>query len=179
MRRLKSLGREGPILKELEQLPKDIESLYETILAECAKNGNPDERELLQGLFSWLAYAKSKLSIGEANILIDILTTEMSMSIEEELDGRLLTRLLRSSGSRGEQAGDDDSSEDDLDQAMDEGTERAIQRASDGDNLLGFQKKDLYEPTSGGQAMIQMASGLRQHKPMLLYSAWYVQYCRS
>lgn len=136
------MGREGPILKELEQLPKDIESLYETILAECAKNRNPNERELLQGLFAWLAYAKSKLTIGEANILIDILSTEMSMSIEEELDGRL-SRLLRVSGSRGEQVGDDDSSEDDLDQAIDEETESAIQRASDADNLLGFQERSL------------------------------------
>lgn len=142
MRRLNSLGREGPILKELEQLPKDIESLYETILAECAKNRNPNERELLQGLFAWLAYAKSKLTIGEASILVDILTTEMSMSIEEELDGRL-SRLLRVSGSRGEQVGDDESSEDDLDQAIDEETESAIQRASDADNLLGFQERSL------------------------------------
>lgn len=136
------MGREGPILKELEQLPKDIESLYETILAECAKNRNPDERELLRGLFAWLAYAKSKLSIGEANILIDILTTEMSMSIEEELDGRL-SRLLRVSGSGGQQVGDEDSSEDDLDQAIDEETESAIQRASDAENLLGFQERSL------------------------------------
>lgn len=142
MRRLNSLGREGPILKELEQLPKDIESLYETILAECAKNRNPDERELLRGLFAWLAYAKSKLSIGEANILIDILTTEMSMSIEEELDGRL-SRLLRVSGSMGQQVGDEDSSEDDLDQAIDEEAESAIQRASDAENLLGFQERSL------------------------------------
>lgn len=142
MRRLNSLGREGPILKELEQLPKDIESLYETILAECAKNRKSDERELLRGLFAWLAYAKSKLTIGEANMLIDILKKEMPLSIEEELDGRL-SRLLRVSGSTGEQVGDGDSSEDDPDQVVDEETESAIQRASDADNLLGFQERSL------------------------------------
>ncbi|KAI3391897.1 hypothetical protein diail_6637 [Diaporthe ilicicola] len=142
MRRLNSLGREGLILKELEQLPADIESLYETILAECAKNRSSEERELLRGLFAWLAYAKSKLTVGEANILIDIMKKEMSMSIEEELDGRL-SRLLRVSGNGDKQAGDDDSSENELDQVIDEDAESAIQRASDADNLLGFQERSL------------------------------------
>lgn len=142
MRRLNSLGREGLILKELEHLPSDIESLYETILAECAKNRNPDERELLKGLFAWLAYAKSKLRVGEANILIGLMKTEMSMSIEEELDGRL-SRLLRVSGNDDKQVGDDDSSENELDQVIEEDSESAIQSASDADNLLGFQERSL------------------------------------
>lgn len=142
MRRLNSLGREGLILKELENLPSDIESLYETILADCAKNRSPDERELLRSLFAWLAYAKSNLTVGEANILIDIITTELSMSIEEELDGRL-SRLLRVSGSEDKQVGDDDSSENELDQVIEEDAESALQRASDADNLLGFQEKSL------------------------------------
>ncbi|KAL1884038.1 hypothetical protein Daus18300_000147 [Diaporthe australafricana] len=142
MRRLNSLGREGLILKELENLPSNIESLYETILAECAKNRSPGERELLRSLFAWLAYAKSNLTVGEANILIDIITKEMSISIEEELDGRL-SRLLRVSGSGDKQVADDDSSENELDQVMDEDAESAVQRASDADNLLGFQERSL------------------------------------
>lgn len=142
MRRLNSLGREGLILKELDNLPSDIGSLYETILAECTKNRTSDEREVLRSLFAWLAYAKSKLKVGEANILIDIIATEMSISIEEELDGRL-SRLLRVSGSGDKEAEDAESSENELEQGIDEDAEVSTQRASDADNLLGFQERSL------------------------------------
>lgn len=142
MRRLNSLGREGLILKELENLPSNIGSLYETMLTECTKNRTSDEREVLRSLFAWLAYAKSKLKVGEANILIDIITTEMSISIEEELDGRL-SRLLRVLGSGDKDVGDAESSENELEQGLDEDTEVSTQRASDADNLLGFQERSL------------------------------------
>lgn len=67
MRRLNSLRREVLISKELEQLPESITQFYETLINECKRNRTRGELEVLRGLFAWLAYANSEVTIAEAS----------------------------------------------------------------------------------------------------------------
>jgi len=142
VRRLNSLGRVSPILKELENLPPNTTALYETLLNDCRKNRSPEERELLRSLLAWLAYAKSKLTISEANRLIDVIKKENSISIEEELDGRL-SRLLRISTSREENEKGGNSSDNDGVELDSDTTEKVEESAEDAGNLLSFQERSL------------------------------------
>lgn len=138
MRRLNALGREGPILKELEILPADTTALYHSLLEECQKNRTPQDRELLRNLLAWLAYTKSKFTVSEANLLIAIIDTDNSISVEEELEGRL-ARLLRISGDRATNDLEDPSeNEETLEQMVDNPVETK-ETIEDATNFLGFQ----------------------------------------
>ncbi|KAH9868324.1 hypothetical protein J1614_007396 [Plenodomus biglobosus] len=142
MRRLNTLGREGPISKELESLADNTEAIYHNLLEECQRNRTPEDRELLRSLLAWLAYTKSKVTIGQANLLVEIITKEHAISIEEELDGRL-SRLLRISGDRSVNEQDDSSENDEQFEAMGEDDTTIEGRAEDADNFLSFQERSL------------------------------------
>ncbi|KAH3966001.1 hypothetical protein HBH52_200240 [Parastagonospora nodorum] len=139
MRRLNAIGREGPIKKELENLPGSTTALYRMLFEECQKNRTSEDQELLRALLAWLAYMKTKMTVSEANMLIGILKKDNAISIEEELDGRL-SRLLRISGDRAE-VGQDDSSGDE--ERISEGDEDAVSRTEDASNFLSFQERSL------------------------------------
>lgn len=87
-RRLNGIGREGAVLKELENLPANTVELYELLLAECKKHRTPDQLDALRKLFAWMAYSKEQLSYGTANRLLALLAEDHSISLEEELDGK-------------------------------------------------------------------------------------------
>lgn len=142
MRRLNALGREGPIIKELDNLPESTTALYHTLLEECQKNRTPEDRELLRNLLAWLAYTKAKFTVAEANLLIEIIKKENSISIEEELEGRL-SRLLRISG---DGAGNDQDDSSDNENGNDQMSEEEIEmkeRAEDANSFLSFQERSL------------------------------------
>lgn len=140
MRRLNALGREGPILKELDHLPVDTTALYHSLLEECQKNRTPEDRELLRNLLAWLAYTKAKFTVGEANLLIAIIDKENSISVEEELEGRL-ARLLRISGDRASNDHDDSSENEETLEQMIDSTAETKESVEDATNFLSFQGK--------------------------------------
>ncbi|KLU84503.1 hypothetical protein MAPG_03544 [Magnaporthiopsis poae ATCC 64411] len=143
MRRLNSLRREALISNELERLPESITQLYETLANECKRNRTPGEIEVLRGLFAWLAYANSEVTIAEASKIITIVAQENLISIEEELDGRL-SRLLRISRSQDgdTQAQDSDVSDsDNSDSKADE--QHRVAEDHGADSILGFQERSL------------------------------------
>jgi hypothetical protein len=142
MRRLNALGREGPITKELEILSENTTALYHTLFEECQKNRTTEDQELLRNLLAWLAYMKTKLTVAEANFLIEVFKKENVMSIEEELDGRL-SRLLRISGDRAENEQDESSGDDDRPENSSGEAEQSEKRAEDADNFLSFQERSL------------------------------------
>ncbi|KAF2856640.1 hypothetical protein T440DRAFT_437517 [Plenodomus tracheiphilus IPT5] len=142
MRRFNTLGREGPILKELDDLADNTQVIYHNLLEECQRNRTSEDRELLRAFLAWLAYTKSKVTIAEANLLIEMITKEHVISIEEELDGRL-SRLLRISGDRSVNERDDSSENDDNPETMSEDDAKNEGRAEDADNFLSFQERSL------------------------------------
>jgi len=157
MRRLNTLSREGLILKELENLPENTTALYHTLLEECQKNRSLEEKELLRNLLAWLAYTKTKFTVGQANLLIDIIKKENFISIEEELEGRL-SRLLRISGDR-TGSYQDDSSDDNENDHMSDGDVEIQENAEDANNFLSFQERSL--KAYFRQAIYDRPDGLR------------------
>ncbi|KAH8886305.1 hypothetical protein GQ53DRAFT_809831 [Thozetella sp. PMI_491] len=144
MRRLNGLGGEVLIRKELKNQVRNIKALYEKLLRDCQKNRSDSDRAILRSLLAWLAYAKANLSIGEANKLVDIISQENSITIEEELNGRL-ARLLRISGNDYERPKKiDDSDEDSVLNDSDAfETDDEAQRTEDVNSLLTFQDRAL------------------------------------
>lgn len=142
MRRLNALGREGLILKDLEDLSDNTVAIYHTLLAECQKNRTSEDRELLRNLLAWLAYTKSEFTVAEANLLIEIINKDNSISMEEELDGRL-SRLLRISGDRAETEQDDSSENDDKAENLSDENLETEASAEDASNFLSFQERSL------------------------------------
>ncbi|KAI0129137.1 hypothetical protein BJ170DRAFT_682921 [Xylariales sp. AK1849] len=141
-RKLNALGaREGPILKELDRLPENTRKLYEVLLEECQRHRTPEEMAVLRVLFSWLAYSKRQVSLGEANKLVQIIATDSAISIDEELDGKS-SRLLRLANSsafeeQGSEASDIEAEdhEEDKDEETEAGEDFSV--------LLGFQERSL------------------------------------
>jgi hypothetical protein len=142
MRRLNAIGREGPITKELDSLPENTPALYHALFEECQRSRTSEDRELLRNLLAWLAYMKTKFTVAEANLLVEIMNKEHALSIEEELDGRL-SRLLRISGDREQTEQDESSENEDRQENANEEQEEAEDRAEDANNFLGFQERSL------------------------------------
>lgn len=89
LRRLNSIGREGAVLREIENnLPEDLQSLYAVMLSECQSHRTPDQFRSLKQLFAWLAFSKRPLSLEEAKSLVLLKNQEGSFSIEDEIQGR-------------------------------------------------------------------------------------------
>src|SRR5271168_4492260 len=88
LRRLNALGRESLIMKELDELPSDLPSLYALLLSECQKHRTVEQFIALKKLFAWLAYSKRPLTLGEATNLIGVVEGSKTFSLEEEIDGR-------------------------------------------------------------------------------------------
>lgn len=88
LRRLNAIGREGPILKELENLPKDTIELYEALLNDCQRSRTDEDREVLRKFFAWLAYAKEPLSVGSATKLLRYIAKDSTISVDEEVEHR-------------------------------------------------------------------------------------------
>lgn len=143
MRRLNGIGYEALIRKELRELPTTTTALYELLLSDCHKNRSPEDREVLRHLLSWLAYAKSKLSIGEAILLISIIEKENSVSIDEAFDGPL-GRLLRiSSSENGVDRGDDHSQSETDTPDGDGDLEDEASVTEEATNFVSFQERSL------------------------------------
>lgn len=89
LRRLSYIGREDAVLKDLEQnLPDNLQSLYQLMLAECRKNRTEAQYKALKRLFAWLAFSKRPLTLSEATALVKITVPDGSFDLEDEIIGR-------------------------------------------------------------------------------------------
>lgn len=142
MRRLNAIAYEGLISKELDKLSENTTAIYHTLFEECQKSRTPEDKELLRNLLAWLAYGKGKLTVADANVLLEVIRRENSISIEEELDGRL-ARLLRVSGERRELEQEESSEDEDKAGVLSEDDQDIEQKAEDANNFLSFQHRSL------------------------------------
>lgn len=143
MRRLNEIGHEAPIRKELEKLPVNTTALYELLLTDCQKNRSPEDREILRHLLAWLAYAKSRFSMGEVSLLIDIIKKDNSVSIDEAFDGPL-GRLLRISSSGDGEDFVSEASQSDTDTlSIDVDSENEASITKEAANFVDFQERSL------------------------------------
>lgn len=82
------MGREGAVLRALEQLPHDIDSLYGKILSDCSSRRSPEEAEALKLLFALLAFAKRPLALKEVRWFLDISVPIGALYVDDEIRDR-------------------------------------------------------------------------------------------
>jgi hypothetical protein len=88
LRRLNAIGREGPILKELENLPSNTTELYKVLLDDCQRSRTDADREVLRKFFAWLAYSKEPLNMGSATKLLNYIAKDNTISVDDEVEHR-------------------------------------------------------------------------------------------
>lgn len=85
LRRLSYIGREGAVLKDLENMPKSLHALYKLMIDECRRNRTKEQYSALKALFAWLAFSKRSLTLAEASGLVDLTITDDGFDIEDEI----------------------------------------------------------------------------------------------
>lgn len=88
LRRLNAIGREGPIVKELDCLPENTTELYKALLNDCQLSRTDEDRVVLKKFFAWLAYAKEPLRLGSATKLLKYIAKDSTISVDEEVEHR-------------------------------------------------------------------------------------------
>lgn len=88
LRRLNYIGREGAALKDLEDMPADLDHLYKLMLDECRRGRSKDQFDALKKVFAWLAFSKRVLSLAEVSEVVALTITEEEFDIEDEIIGR-------------------------------------------------------------------------------------------
>jgi len=86
LRRLNSVGREAPILKQLEDLPEDTTGIYKILLDDCERSRNDQDRLVLRRFFAWLAYSKEPLNMASATKLLEYIANGNTISVDEEVE---------------------------------------------------------------------------------------------
>jgi hypothetical protein len=91
--RLNDLGREGSVLRTLEQdMPSDLHGIYEVLLAECQRRMPTKHQEVSASLLHWIAFSRRLLTLAEVESLVKYLAQDIEFDIEEipELFSRFL-----------------------------------------------------------------------------------------
>jgi hypothetical protein len=89
-----------------------------------------------------LAYTKDRFTIADADMLIGIMQNENTLSVEEQLEGRL-SRLLRISGSGTSDESGDSSTEEDDGEITDEFDPDIVEIDEEASTFLSFQDRSL------------------------------------
>ncbi|KAL6408531.1 hypothetical protein AUP68_08389 [Ilyonectria robusta] len=93
---LDSKGLERPAMKALDELPEDLPSFYNNLLATCSENLKEQERPLLKLIFAWIAFAERPLTLEEAYSLLKLKFRKL-IDLEAEIAGRCSSILDMSS----------------------------------------------------------------------------------
>lgn len=89
LKRFSATGREGAVLKDLEQsMPDSLDHLYQTMLSECHRRTPSAQQQYMKILLAWLAFAWRPLTLNECKVLLKFLSADDSLDLEEELQGR-------------------------------------------------------------------------------------------
>lgn len=84
LQRLDHIGREGAVLKSLQQKkPDDLHGIYDILLAECQRRMPPAHQAVAASLLHWIAFAKRPLSMNQIGSLIKELSSDDTFDIEE------------------------------------------------------------------------------------------------
>ncbi|KAH8885431.1 hypothetical protein GQ53DRAFT_695857 [Thozetella sp. PMI_491] len=112
LRQFNTIGREPLILKQLATaMPKDIDELYENILADVQRHIQPSQHASLKTLLAWLSFSREPLTLGDSLGLLRLQPGDV-FDLEDELQGSHLSRLLKIAGV--EERSDEDEDETSL-----------------------------------------------------------------
>jgi hypothetical protein len=82
--RLNNLGREGAVLRALEQdKPEDLHGIYEILLAECQRRMPANHQQIAASLLHWVAFTFESPSLNEVQSLVKFLSQDDKFDIEE------------------------------------------------------------------------------------------------
>ncbi|EQB45411.1 NACHT and TPR domain-containing protein [Colletotrichum gloeosporioides Cg-14] len=82
--RLDSLGREGAVLKALNQnKPVDLNDIYEGLLSECRRRTPISHQQIAASILHWVAFAKRRLKLNEVQSLLRHLSQEADFTFED------------------------------------------------------------------------------------------------
>ncbi|KAF2265868.1 hypothetical protein CC78DRAFT_567200 [Lojkania enalia] len=140
MKRLAYIGREGAVVKSLEQMPDSLHDLYRLMLEDCRRNRSQDQYVALKKLFAWLAFSKRSLSLAEASELVKLIVTDDHFDLEDEIIGRS-SRILELSRTRRLDDDPKDESKDDENEDQDDEQEEELDEYQN--EPLTFQERSL------------------------------------
>jgi hypothetical protein len=86
---LNAIGHEAPIVKELMDLPKSIDALYEQMIYECQEHRGQGELLVLKLLFAWLSHARLPARLATTNAMLGLIDPESTINLDSELTWRL------------------------------------------------------------------------------------------
>ncbi|KAJ0361168.1 hypothetical protein COL154_007035 [Colletotrichum chrysophilum] len=82
--RLDSLGREGAVLKALNQKrPVDLNDIYEGLLSECRRRTPISRQQIAASILHWIAFAKRRLKLNEVQSLLRHISQEADFTFED------------------------------------------------------------------------------------------------
>ncbi|KAH7113132.1 hypothetical protein B0J13DRAFT_657304 [Dactylonectria estremocensis] len=93
---LDSKGLERPAMRALNELPEDLPSFYNNVLATCSENLKEQERPSLKLIFAWIAFAERPLTLEEVYSLLKWKLGKL-IDLEAEIAGRCSSILDMSS----------------------------------------------------------------------------------
>ncbi|KAH8893455.1 hypothetical protein GQ53DRAFT_840505 [Thozetella sp. PMI_491] len=143
MRRLNSIGREAPIMKELESLPKDTKALYKLMLDDCARPRTEEDRKVLRIFFAWLAYTKEPLNMAEATQLLKHIDESNRLNVDDEVEHRSALVLRLSNVTWGDDERDSDVSDKESEKGDNDKDRDDEGSSEDWTIFLGFQERSL------------------------------------
>ncbi|KAF0318622.1 NACHT and TPR domain-containing protein [Colletotrichum asianum] len=82
--KLDSLGREGAVLKALNQnKPDDLNDIYEGLLSDCRRRTPISHQQIAASILHWIAFSKRRLTLNEVQSLLRHLSQEADFSLED------------------------------------------------------------------------------------------------
>lgn len=82
--KLDSLGREGAVLKALNQnKPDDLNDIYEGLLSDCRRRTPISHQQIAASILHWIAFSKRRLTLNEVQSLLRHLSQEADFTLED------------------------------------------------------------------------------------------------
>ncbi|KAF5492119.1 hypothetical protein CGCS363_v010369 [Colletotrichum siamense] len=82
--KLDSLGREGAVLKALNQnKPDDLNDIYEGLLSDCRRRTPISHQQIAASILHWIAFSKRRLTLNEVQSLLRHLSQAADFSLED------------------------------------------------------------------------------------------------
>ncbi|KAH8680789.1 hypothetical protein BX600DRAFT_428770 [Xylariales sp. PMI_506] len=151
LRRYEAFGSAALIAKALTTPPRNTDGIYEELFDECQQQFDEKGQTLIGYLFVWLASTKDRLSLGDAQVLLNLVAAALEINqipqIEDEITSRL-SKVLSISDQYGQEDEDVDGSdlsetESDDNYNIANGNIFGSNNATPSTAFLGFQESHL------------------------------------
>lgn len=86
VRYMSSIGREGAILRELKNMPSNINGLFEKTAGQCERRTPPNLVDPVKTLFVWLTFCFDPLTLYGANNLIQMISSNPKLRLEDDIE---------------------------------------------------------------------------------------------